>query len=196
MHHHGKGVYSGTFSGTLNPALQDHNGQPKRDISTIIHILNDLLCAQYKNYRSHSKPGPSSTTSSSAKSAAGVGPNGQSGASSTAGGAHHCPNPPPDQLQVTKGKMEQLRRIMEERKARRRARREARAAPYSTSWSVKSKTTKGEEDDDSSSSAEAAPSTGSGAATAASSASGSASGTSATGEPMDLFNPELEPMTA
>ena len=22
MHHHGKGVYSGTFSGTLNPALQ------------------------------------------------------------------------------------------------------------------------------------------------------------------------------
>ena len=22
MHHHGRGVYSGTFSGTLNPALQ------------------------------------------------------------------------------------------------------------------------------------------------------------------------------
>ncbi|EZA46455.1 Midnolin, partial [Ooceraea biroi] len=45
MHHHGKGVYSGTFSGTLNPALQDRHGRPKRDISTIIHILNDLLCA-------------------------------------------------------------------------------------------------------------------------------------------------------
>lgn len=43
MKHHGKGIYSGTFSGTLNPALQDHNGRPKRDISTIIHILNDLL---------------------------------------------------------------------------------------------------------------------------------------------------------
>ncbi|KAG6461887.1 hypothetical protein O3G_MSEX012920 [Manduca sexta] len=45
MKHHGKGVYSGTFSGTLNPALQDRYGRPKRDISTIIHILNDLLCA-------------------------------------------------------------------------------------------------------------------------------------------------------
>ncbi|RLU15297.1 hypothetical protein DMN91_012291 [Ooceraea biroi] len=40
-----EGVYSGTFSGTLNPALQDRHGRPKRDISTIIHILNDLLCA-------------------------------------------------------------------------------------------------------------------------------------------------------
>ena len=39
-----------SFLGTLNPALQDRNGQPKRDITTIIHILNDLLCAQYKNY--------------------------------------------------------------------------------------------------------------------------------------------------
>jgi hypothetical protein len=60
MHHHGKGVYSGTFSGTLNPALQDSNGQPKRDITTIVHILNDLLCAQYKAYSSSS----SSTRSS------------------------------------------------------------------------------------------------------------------------------------
>lgn len=54
MHHHGKGVYSGTFSGTLNPALQDANGQPKRDITTIVHILNDLLCAQYKAYSNSS----------------------------------------------------------------------------------------------------------------------------------------------
>ncbi|XP_050676199.1 midnolin homolog [Leptidea sinapis] len=45
MKHHGRGIYSGTFSGTLNPALQDRFGRPKRDISTIIHILNDLLCA-------------------------------------------------------------------------------------------------------------------------------------------------------
>ena len=55
MHHHGKGVYSGTFSGTLNPALQDANGQPKRDITTIVHILNDLLCAQFKAYSSSSR---------------------------------------------------------------------------------------------------------------------------------------------
>lgn len=45
MRSHGKGIYSGTFSGTLNPALQDRYGRPKRDISTVIHILNDLLSA-------------------------------------------------------------------------------------------------------------------------------------------------------
>ncbi|CAG0883250.1 unnamed protein product [Cyprideis torosa] len=30
---------------SLNPLLQDGKGRPRRDISTIIHILNDLLCA-------------------------------------------------------------------------------------------------------------------------------------------------------
>ena len=44
----------------------------------------------------------------------------------------------PQQDEVTKTKMEQLRRIMNEQKARRRARREAKASPYSTSWSLKS----------------------------------------------------------
>jgi len=43
MHHHGKGIYSGTFSGTLNPVLQDPAGKPKKHVSTIVHILNDLL---------------------------------------------------------------------------------------------------------------------------------------------------------
>jgi hypothetical protein len=55
MKHHGKGIYSGTFSGTLNPALQDKNGRPKRDISTIIHILNDLLSATPQCARSGAK---------------------------------------------------------------------------------------------------------------------------------------------
>ena len=32
-------------TGTLNPQLQDYDGKPKRSISTIIHILNDLLGA-------------------------------------------------------------------------------------------------------------------------------------------------------
>ncbi len=38
------------FTGTLNPALQDRNGKPKKSVSTIIHILNDLLGAspQYR----------------------------------------------------------------------------------------------------------------------------------------------------
>ncbi|CAI9743037.1 midnolin-like isoform X3 [Octopus vulgaris] len=45
MQHIGQGVYSGTFSGTLDPSLQDLDGKPKRNISTIIHILNELLGA-------------------------------------------------------------------------------------------------------------------------------------------------------
>lgn len=38
-------IYSGTFSGALNPALQDTRGRPRRDVATIVHILNDLLCS-------------------------------------------------------------------------------------------------------------------------------------------------------
>lgn len=59
-------------AGTLNPALQDRYGRPKRDISTIIHILNDLLCAtpQYRSCRGSvstsvtpDKPLPTQTSS-------------------------------------------------------------------------------------------------------------------------------------
>ncbi|XP_023936901.2 midnolin homolog [Bicyclus anynana] len=63
MKHHGKGIYSGTFSGTLNPALQDRFGRPKRDISTIIHILNDLLCAAPPIAISQKEPKHSCSTS-------------------------------------------------------------------------------------------------------------------------------------
>jgi len=31
------------FAGTLNPILQDTAGKPKKHVSTIVHILNDLL---------------------------------------------------------------------------------------------------------------------------------------------------------
>lgn len=55
MKNHGRGIYSGTFSGTLNPALQDRYGRPKRDISTIIHILNDLLSAAPQYRRGNAK---------------------------------------------------------------------------------------------------------------------------------------------
>ena len=41
-----------------------------------------------------------------------------------------------EENQATRGKLEQLRMVMEERRARRRARREARVAPYS--WTPKS----------------------------------------------------------
>uniref|UniRef100_A0A336M5U1 CSON012310 protein n=1 Tax=Culicoides sonorensis TaxID=179676 RepID=A0A336M5U1_CULSO len=68
MKHHGKGIYSGTFSGTLNPALQDKNGRPKRDISTIIHILNDLLSAAPQCTRSGAKIYFEPTTASTGNS--------------------------------------------------------------------------------------------------------------------------------
>ncbi|XP_052405253.1 midnolin isoform X2 [Carassius gibelio] len=42
---HAPGVFSGTFSGTLHSACQDRSGRPRRDISTILQILNDLLSA-------------------------------------------------------------------------------------------------------------------------------------------------------
>lgn len=38
-------MYSGTFSGALSPTLQDSRGRPRRDVATIVHILNDLLCS-------------------------------------------------------------------------------------------------------------------------------------------------------
>lgn len=91
MKHHGKGIYSGTFSGmfemnaffidstlylinflgTLSPSLQDKFGRPKRDISTIIHILNDLLSATPQCAKNGAKiifeptSGPSTLSSSS-----------------------------------------------------------------------------------------------------------------------------------
>ena len=116
-----------------------------------------------------------------------------------------------DQLQVTKGKMEQLRRIMEERKARRRARREARAAPYSTSWSLKSSDTMDSEDHedsednsgnntvkmqvDTTSTSSSSTSNQSGKSTANGQAN-PATQTAAGSSPSDIFNPELEPVTA
>uniref|UniRef100_A0A8C1Q3C1 Ubiquitin-like domain-containing protein n=1 Tax=Cyprinus carpio TaxID=7962 RepID=A0A8C1Q3C1_CYPCA len=42
---HSPGVFSGTFSGTLHPNCQDSSGRPRRDVSTILQILNDLLSA-------------------------------------------------------------------------------------------------------------------------------------------------------
>ncbi|CAH0382493.1 unnamed protein product [Bemisia tabaci] len=197
MHHHGKGVYSGTFSGTLNPALQDRFGRPKRDISTIIHILNDLLCAtpQYRASRSSSSSFSScASPSASAEPTAAVGspsayvktfaptstrtdssipstvitdPTGKcKGLITKKEEKSHreyetlSPNYV-DALtesiaeslenQATRGKMERLRMIMEERRERRKAR---RSAPYNknnslnpldsdqqhTHWSAKSET--------------------------------------------------------
>uniref|UniRef100_A0A1A7YIH0 Ubiquitin-like domain-containing protein n=1 Tax=Iconisemion striatum TaxID=60296 RepID=A0A1A7YIH0_9TELE len=44
---HSPGVFSGTFSGTLTPCSQSDVGHPRRGVSVILQILNDLLKAAY-----------------------------------------------------------------------------------------------------------------------------------------------------
>lgn len=105
-------VYSGTFSGALNPALQDPKGRPRRDVATIVHILNDLLCSVPELRRVSRKSSeeplvpaqeqpdlPSTSTSCSE-----------------------------DQNLRTRGKLEHLRLVMGERRERRRQRKQK---PYS-----------------------------------------------------------------
>ncbi|KAF0759207.1 midnolin-B [Aphis craccivora] len=147
MQHHGKGVYSGTFSGTLNPALQDRFGRPKRDISTIIHILNDLLCAT-PQYRAAARSGTpavcTATTLSPAAAAAQAATPFSTANSMSAQTSTNSDNTESETKEnaATRGKMERLRLIMEEKRERRRA---GRNVPYDktkagTQWSAKSET--------------------------------------------------------
>ncbi|GAB6022090.1 hypothetical protein CHUAL_006232 [Chamberlinius hualienensis] len=119
MQHHGRGVYSGTFSGTLNPALQDSNGNPKRDISTIIHILNDLLGASSSNGNSSRRHRATQTLKPTQHKA-----HEEAVLSSSVELSR--------ETLMTRGKMEQLQQLLQERRERRRARRQAKA-PYSLS---------------------------------------------------------------
>jgi len=89
MKNHGKGIYSGTFSGTLNPALQDRFGRPKRDISTVIHILNDLLSATPQYGRGARISFEAPTTGSVSGSGSGSGSSGSSSTTSSGSGLHH-----------------------------------------------------------------------------------------------------------
>ena len=122
MQHLGHGVYSGTFSGALNPALQDRDGKPKRSISTIIHILNDLLGAS-PQYRAHLHASRRRRLAAASAAAAAA-----QGSTTEAGGRLSQEN------EATRGKMEQIQMRLEERRQRRKARRQARASPYSSVW--------------------------------------------------------------
>lgn len=134
MKHHGKGIYSGTFSGTLNPALQDRYGRPKRDISTIIHILNDLLCAAPPIALVQKEPKHSCSTSTleetkcSSCSQSGCSAAQCSGASP----CHKCDTAKALAIEnsKTKCKLEQLRLVMQQKKQRREARK-MKTLPYS-----------------------------------------------------------------
>uniref|UniRef100_A0A8C3RVV3 Midnolin n=1 Tax=Chelydra serpentina TaxID=8475 RepID=A0A8C3RVV3_CHESE len=149
---HAPGVFSGTFSGTLHPNCQDSSGRPRRDIGTILQILNDLLSAT-RHYQgmpqsltqlrcqtqcAPSSPPPSpdpasKTTSEKLTPAAAV-------ASQPLHSVVQCQSqirmckPSGDRLRQTENratrcKVERLQLLMQQKRLRRKARRDARA-PY------------------------------------------------------------------
>ncbi|XP_018013234.1 midnolin homolog [Hyalella azteca] len=134
MQHHGKGVFSGTFSGTLNPALQDRQGRPKRDISTIIHILNDLLCAT-----PHYTSTAAAVAAVAAAAASTTRPSSSAPRASSAAPQTDAAANPKDTVSAedaaTRSRVQQIQAMLEQRAERRRARRLARTAgsgqPYS-----------------------------------------------------------------
>ncbi|XP_056599146.1 midnolin-like [Triplophysa dalaica] len=126
---HAPGVFSGTFSGTLHSSCQDSRGHPRRDITTILQILNDLLSAT-RHYRgtpptlAHLRcrtPFPPAT------------PRSPSYTSETQQ-SDLQPQPSGECLRQTENKatrckVEQLQLLLRQRRLRRRARRDPRA-PY------------------------------------------------------------------
>ena len=108
------------------------------------------------------------------------------------------PSPAPNTPihEVTKGKMERLRRSMEERKAKRRARREARAAPYSTSWSVQSEPSAGQNENGVTAENGEVSDDGSEAANPANTATSPAAAATPAPSTESRFNSEPEPVTA
>ncbi|NXK14093.1 MIDN protein, partial [Herpetotheres cachinnans] len=146
---HAPGVFSGTFSGTLHPNCQDSSGRPRRDIGTILQILNDLLSAtrhyqgmpqsltQLRCQTQFSSSPPASpdlatkTTSEPLPAAA---------ASPPLHPVVQCQSqirmckPSGDRLRQTENratrcKVERLQLLMQQKRLRRKARRDARA-PY------------------------------------------------------------------
>uniref|UniRef100_A0A8C2IE54 Ubiquitin-like domain-containing protein n=1 Tax=Cyprinus carpio TaxID=7962 RepID=A0A8C2IE54_CYPCA len=137
---HAPGVFSGTFSGTLHPTCQDRSGRPRRDISTILQILNDLLSATRLYQRSpptlthlrcpptsHTPPAsPTSHTHTPPPSPTSDRPQPQPH-------AHLC-RPSGERLRQTENKamrckVEQLQLLLQQRRLRRKARRDTHA-PY------------------------------------------------------------------
>ncbi|XP_043446040.1 midnolin isoform X4 [Prionailurus viverrinus] len=138
---HAPGVFSGTFSGTLHPNCQDSSGRPRRDIGTILQILNDLLSAtrhyqgmppSLTQLRCHAQCAPASpapdltpkTTSCEKLAAA---------APTSLSQARTC-KPLGDRLRQTENratrcKVERLQLLLQQKRLRRKARRDARG-PY------------------------------------------------------------------
>lgn len=127
---HAPGVFSGTFSGTLHPSCQDCSGHPRRDITTILQILNDLLSATrhyqgspptlaHLSCRTPCPPAsPRSPTPTSEKQQ-------QSGPLRRPSTEHLRQT----ENKATRCKVEQLQLLLQQRRLRRKARRDPRG-PY------------------------------------------------------------------
>ncbi|KAJ8374560.1 hypothetical protein SKAU_G00051400 [Synaphobranchus kaupii] len=155
---HAPGVFSGTFSGTLHPNCQDSSGRPRRDIGTILQILNDLLSAtrhyqgvppSLTQLRCQTQCGPASPSPSpppSPPAAAGLAGLSAKATSVPAGAPPtlhplvQCQSqirmckPSGDRLRQTENratrcKVERLQLLMQQKRLRRKARRDSRA-PY------------------------------------------------------------------
>ena len=50
LKNHGSGIYGGTFEGPLGSAVLDQGGLPVNNTGTIVHILRDLLTCAFKSY--------------------------------------------------------------------------------------------------------------------------------------------------
>ncbi|KAL1783700.1 midnolin isoform X3 [Sigmodon hispidus] len=141
---HAPGVFSGTFSGTLHPNCQDSSGRPRRDIGTILQILNDLLSAtrhyqgmppSLTQLRCHAQCSPASPApdltpkTTSCEKLPATSPSLLQGQSQI----RMC-KPPGDRLRQTENratrcKVERLQLLLQQKRLRRKARRDARG-PY------------------------------------------------------------------
>ncbi|XP_069818512.1 midnolin isoform X2 [Dendropsophus ebraccatus] len=139
---HAPGVFSGTFSGTLHPHCQDSTGRPRRDIGTILQILNDLLNAT----RHYQGMPPSLTTlrchtqcASQTRNAKITSPQNSDPQQTGQPPGHSQPQirqckPIGDRMRQTENratrcKVERLQLLMHQKRLRRKARRDSRA-PY------------------------------------------------------------------
>nr|XP_048315908.1 midnolin isoform X2 [Myodes glareolus] len=142
---HAPGVFSGTFSGTLHPNCQDSSGRPRRDIGTILQILNDLLSAtrhyqgmppSLTQLRCHAQCSPASPAPDLTPKTTSCEKLGATSPTSLLQGQSQirmC-KPPGDRLRQTENratrcKVERLQLLLQQKRLRRKARRDARG-PY------------------------------------------------------------------
>ncbi|NXM50887.1 MIDNB protein, partial [Gymnorhina tibicen] len=146
---HAPGVFSGTFSGTLHPNCQDSSGRPRRDIGTILQILNDLLSAT-RHYQGMPQSLTQLRCQTQVRSSFSPGQGwavGHGGSAWCCGCGHPvfgiskglchralCDPPAWDRLRQTENratrcKVERLQLLLQQKRLRRKARRDARA-PY------------------------------------------------------------------